>query len=67
MMVAVFAAMFLTLGFGWLGRRALALLSLLVCLVLYVWLFLFEIYDPQYGFRMPWIQVELGADRGGIA
>ncbi|CAN5303385.1 hypothetical protein BH10PSE9_BH10PSE9_23690 [soil metagenome] len=67
MMVAVFAAMFLTLGFGWLQRRALALLSLLVCLVLYVWLFLFEIYDQQYGFRMPWIQVELGSHRGGAA
>jgi hypothetical protein len=22
-------------------------------------LFLFEIYSPEYGFRMPWIQTEL--------
>ena len=65
MMVAVFATMFLALGLGWLERRALALLSLLVCVVLYVWLFLFEVYDPKYGFSMPWIQVELAAPGSG--
>jgi hypothetical protein len=24
-----------------------------------VYLFLFEVYSPEYGFRMPWIQTEL--------
>ena len=58
MMAAVFATMFLALVLGWLGRRALAIASLAACLVLSVWLFLFEIYSPETGFRMPWIKTE---------
>ena len=58
MMAAVFAAMFLALILGWLGRRTLAIASLAACLVLSVWLFLFEIYSPETGFRMPWIKTE---------
>jgi hypothetical protein len=26
--------------------------------MLCAWLFLWEIYSPDYGFRMPWLQVE---------
>jgi hypothetical protein len=59
MIVAVFTALFLTFVFGWMGWRALAGLALLVCLGAYVWEFQYEIYSPEYGFRMPWIQVEL--------
>jgi hypothetical protein len=59
MMVAVFATMFLALVLGWFERRTLAIASLAACLVLSVWLFLFEIYSPDYGFRMPWIRTEL--------
>jgi hypothetical protein len=59
MMAAVFATMFLSLVLGWIGRRALAIASLAACLVLSVWLFLFEIYSPDYGFRMPWIKTEI--------
>ena len=59
MMAAVFATMFLALVLGWLGRRALAIASLAACLVLSVWLFLFEIYSPETGFRMPWIKTEI--------
>ena len=59
MMAAVFATMFLALVFGWIEWRVLAIASLAGCLVLSVWLFLFEIYSPDYGFRMPWIKTEL--------
>ena len=56
MMVAVFASMLVALVMGRYGPAWLAALSLLVCLGLSVGLFLFEIYSPDYGFRMPWIQ-----------
>jgi hypothetical protein len=56
MMVAVFASMFVALVMGRYGPAWLAALSLLACLGLSVGLFLFEIYSPDYGFRMPWIQ-----------
>jgi hypothetical protein len=57
-MAAVFAAMVLALLSGWLNRPRLAVTCLLVCLILAVWQFLFEIYDPKTGFRMPWIQTQ---------
>jgi hypothetical protein len=56
MMAAVFASMLLALLAGRTGPAWLAALSLVVCLGLSVGLFLFEIYSPDYGFRMPWIQ-----------
>jgi hypothetical protein len=59
MMVAVFAAMLLALVLAWFGRSRLAEASALAALLLAVGLFLFEIYSPEYGFRMPWIQTEL--------
>jgi len=59
MMAAVFATMVLALILGWRGHRAFAIASLAACLVLSVWLFLFEIYSPETGFRMPWIKTEL--------
>jgi hypothetical protein len=56
MMVAVFATMLLALVLGRVGPTWLAILSLIACLGLSVGLFLFEIYSPDYGFRMPWLQ-----------
>jgi hypothetical protein len=56
MMVAVFASMFIALLSARYGPSWLAALSLLACLGLSVGLFLFEIYSPDYGFRMPWLQ-----------
>jgi hypothetical protein len=56
MMVAVFATMLLALVAGRSGPRWLAVASLLASLFLAIGLFLFEIYSPEYGFRMPWIQ-----------
>lgn len=62
-MVAVFATMSLALICGWVGRRWLAAALFGLCLALSIGLFLFEIYSPEYGFRMPWIQTELDAAR----
>jgi predicted acyltransferase len=59
MMTAVFATLFLALVLGWLRRRTCAIVALAVCLMLSVWLFLFEIYSPDYGFRMPWIKTDI--------
>ncbi len=60
MMVAVFATMTLALILGWFGRRSLAVALFAASLVLSIGLFLFEIYSPEYGFRMPWIQTQFG-------
>jgi hypothetical protein len=51
--------MLLALLAGCYGPRWLAVLSILTCLALSIGLFLFEIYSPEYGFRMPWLQVQL--------
>lgn len=63
MMVAVFAAMLAALVVGWFGGRRLALGCLSLALALAVALFLWEIWSPEYGFRMPWIDVRLDAAR----
>jgi hypothetical protein len=59
MMLAIFA--FLTVAFllEFLGRRRLAAICLAASLGLTLCLFAWEIYSPDYGFRMPWLQVEL--------
>jgi hypothetical protein len=61
MMAAVFATLVLALLFGWFGRRSIALFCIAACFILAVKLFLWEIYSPEYGFRMPWIQTELSS------
>ena len=55
MMAAVFAGLTAGLAFAWFGSRRAALVLIAVTLLLAIHLFLWEIYDPQYGFRMPWI------------
>lgn len=57
MMTLIFAATLAALVLAWLGRGRAALGCALVMLALAIGLFLFEIYSPEYGFRMPWIQV----------
>ena len=59
MMLLVFAALSLAFVAAGYGPRWLAILSIVVCLVLSIGLFLFEIYSPEYGFHMPWLQVQL--------
>ena len=56
MMAAIFATLSAALLVGWFGRRSIAIILVGIALVLAVHLFLWEIYSPEYGFRMPWIQ-----------
>ncbi len=59
MMAAIFASLTAAWVAASLSRRDLSLMALALCLALSIWLFLFEIYSPEYGFRMPWIQTFL--------
>lgn len=59
MMAAVFAATSLALVAGWSGRDRAAAALLALALVLAAGLFLWEIWSPVDGFRMPWIDVRL--------
>ena len=52
-MVAVFATMMLALLAAYWGRRWLALAALAACLAFFVGEFLWEIYSPTDGFRLP--------------
>lgn len=56
MIAAVFALLALALLFGWFGRRDIALVFIIFCLVVALKTFLWEIHSSSYGFRMPWIQ-----------
>ncbi len=58
MMVLIFAAMLLALFCAYFRYPRLAVVALLACLAFSTAMFLFEIYSPDYGFRMPWLQVE---------
>jgi hypothetical protein len=59
MMLAIFA--FLTAAFllDLLGLRRPSVICLAASLALTLYLFAWEIYSPDYGFRMPWLEVEL--------
>lgn len=61
MMAAIFATLTLAIGANWAGRTRLGVGALLVTLALAVHLFLWEIWSPETGFRMPWIQTALPA------
>jgi len=64
MMAAIFATLFAAFALGWFGQRRCALICLAVCFVLAVYLFQWEIYSPETGFRMPWLKVSLpGVER----
>ena len=66
MMTAIFATLLLALIAGRYGPRWLALAAMLVCLALSTGLFLYEIYSPDYGFRMPWLRVDTQPDLPGV-
>ena len=59
MITVIFATLLLAFLFGYSGPRWLAMSFVLASLALSMGLFLFEIYSPEYGFRMPWLQVQL--------
>ena len=56
MMAIIFALLCAALLVGWFGRRSIAILLVAVTFALAIHLFLWEVYSPEYGFRMPWIQ-----------
>jgi len=58
MMAAVYAILLIAFILDLSGLGRLAVSCLFVSLAICVWLFLWEIYSPDYGFRMPWLQVE---------
>ena len=62
MMAPIFALLLAALFLAWRGEGRIATLCALATLALATGLFLFEIYNPEYGFRMPWIQVQLPVD-----
>jgi hypothetical protein len=59
MMTPIFALLLAALFLAWRGKGRIATICVLATLALAIGLFLFEIYNPEYGFRMPWIEVSL--------
>ncbi|MET0221940.1 MAG: hypothetical protein ABW213_14895 [Tardiphaga sp.] len=59
MMALIFGTLLASLALAWSGRDRLVIVAILSCLLLSIGEFLWEIYSPDYGFRMPWIQVRL--------
>ena len=57
MMFAIFAGVLMAFILDHAGWRGPALACLAASLALCVYLFLWEIYSPDYGFRMPWLKV----------
>lgn len=57
MMAAVFASLLFAFILDFAGLRRLAISCLFVSFVLCVGLFLWEVYSPDYSFRMPWLQL----------
>jgi hypothetical protein len=57
MMAAVFATLLAALVCDFAGRSRAAVACLLLSLSLGVGLFLWEVYSPNYGFRMPWLDL----------
>jgi len=62
MMVTVLVALSAALALAMRGHRDSALFAIAIGLALAIALFLYEIYSPQYGFRMPWLQTLLEPD-----
>ena len=60
MMALVFAALTMAMVLAYAGHSRLATAAMTACLLLAIGEFLWEIYSPEYGFRMPWIQVQRG-------
>lgn len=59
MMAGIFAVLLIAFLLSFFGLRRLAVSCLFLSFALCVWLFLREIYSPDYGFAMPWLQVYL--------
>jgi hypothetical protein len=57
MMASTFGALLIAFVLNVAGLGRLAVGCLLVSLALCIGIFLWEIHSPDYGFRMPWLQV----------
>jgi hypothetical protein len=57
MMAAVYATLLLAFILDFAGLRRVAVSCLFLSLTLCIGLFLWEVYSPDYGFRMPWLQL----------
>ncbi len=57
MMAAVFATLLAALAFEVAARSRVAVACLVLSLGLGAGLFLWEVYSPDYGFRMPWLSL----------
>lgn len=57
MMTLVFGTLLAALLAAYAGYRRLATTAIVSCLLLSIGEFLWEIHSPEYGFRMPWLQV----------
>jgi hypothetical protein len=61
MMFAAFSALSLALVLAFARARGLSLAALALAFGLATGLFLWEVWSPAYGFRMPWLQGALPA------
>jgi len=59
MMMFISTSLSLSFLLLWLRRINAAIILALICLALSVQHFLWEVYNPEYGFRMPWIQTKI--------
>jgi Na+/H+-dicarboxylate symporter len=59
MMFALFATLLAAFILDRAGLQRFAAACFVTSLALCIGLFMWEIYSPEYGFRMPWLQVEL--------
>ncbi|HZC54854.1 MAG TPA: hypothetical protein VE396_02245 [Xanthobacteraceae bacterium] len=57
MMAAVYATLLLAFILDLSGLRRIAISCLLMSFALCLGLFLWEVYSPDYGLRMPWLQL----------
>ena len=58
MKAAIYATLLIAFILDFLGHQRFSVCCLFISLVLCISIFLWEIYSPVYGFRMPWLQVE---------
>ncbi|MCF1708799.1 hypothetical protein L0V05_08230 [Tabrizicola sp. J26] len=59
MMVAIFLTMLAALSFAWARQKDATWVAAGLCLLLTALLFLWEVWSPVDGFRMPWIDTRL--------
>ena len=59
MMFFIFSTLLISMTLGFFHKKSLSFIFIIICITLSLKEFLWEIYSPEYGFRMPWIQTQL--------